>query len=1484
MRRNFRFEYPPNSIHRPYPTPEKDEHVPLNCEQMTPAPNAASVMKSPSQIPARSVSPSKKKTSPGKTSASRKKSISKSPPSQKKVPEKSGTKSPKRTPTPSPKNITKPGSSKKKSPISGKVSMGKRKLSPNIDYYGTSTKKKRVSFGPVLSPEQFDISMPPSTPLKRGSFPSRRTSVPNYFGSPILTHFATLRKGHVSEVPRELKINEESPQKKSTSSPKRLSSENNQKENALSKKSSKSPGNKKKASPSITASHVVSVNHLNESISKTLKVNTSLEQKSASVKGSKITPKAFYASAKKRNSMPNQLLKQKYESSVTKRRDSDSNIKKRIKNSNSLANVTEVDRKATSDNSANGPIYVTPENDKERVCNKLKNLPNSHGRYKTKNNSLTPKASRGASLSITEKSVERIKNTVKNSRSPRTIKKRSSTSLLHEVKSPQVKQILKARKAKSVSPHCIQEKKALKSSLLDIACNGNKRLSSSFNKISLQKLNKSQSVSSHPSKLVLSERVSSKTPSSLTSPEMGETITRSSAKKRMISPEVVAPTSKPATPSDTKKFTAHATEILTPSSNINRKATPRVKSSKTPRKTPKSVKKHLWSEVLKKGLMQKGVVATKQTAKKLASKKSLKMAKIHVKSQTATPLKAPLLNSTGHADSPATIYITKKVNVPVALTRKGRKTPHKNIIKQMKIGSKKSETPETSFTGVESLLKTPEPFSRKESLSKSQSANSGKSSSLSPEKIPNISDDQSVFHKGKKKQSGLASDFLIGNAFVKSDAEISLRCNARAKKLTSKQEKEGISVRDILEYTNVTVNENDKLKSDEKTMVNKIVDTPQRTPPACFTNSEGIKEIMHAPSTLSNVDYRTVKGTKRLAKTSKSAPRALKRLVHAPQADYRNVEGIKRLFKTAKSEPKALKKLVHTPQADYRNVEGIKRLVRTPRSEPKALKKLVHTPQADYRNVEGIKRLVRTPRSEPKALKKLVHTPQTDYRNVEGIKRLVRTPRSEPKALRGLVNTPEADYRNVNGIKRLVRTPRSEPKALRGLVNTPEADYRNVNGIKRLVRTPMDSPKADYSNIEGVKRLLRNPEKSSQLDYTDVEGVRELMKQRKETPRNIEGLKQVKTSARSPRTSFSNLSGIHSLFKTPKTISEPDFTGLADIFVTPEISKQSQTPASKKTKRTNIRHTPSTDVICPSVLKQKVKATINDAVMKETEEKETSPYLTTCSTRRGEAETVISVKNKNQVESIGSRISSGIIDNEDQPKATETPDTNLSSTPKIRRGKREQIIQDQCGNLVLSATSGKIKQIDTPETNISNTPKGRRGRKPQQIQEQSENFLLSAKDDKIKQKDSPEINVFNTPKGRRSQKTQGQGDTLVLSATDDKIKKTDTSETNISNTPKGRRGRKPQQNQEQKDVLEINVSNTPKGRRSQKTQDQGDTLVLSATDDKIKKTDTSETNISNTPKGRRGRKPQQNQEQKDVLEINVSNTPKGRRSQNPGSG
>ncbi|NXW82664.1 KI67 protein, partial [Alopecoenas beccarii] len=55
-------------------------------------------------------------------------------------------------------------------------------------------KRKRVSFGGHLSPELFDKSLPPNSPLKRGAIPARR-SVP--FGN---SPRAVLKKSQGSKL------------------------------------------------------------------------------------------------------------------------------------------------------------------------------------------------------------------------------------------------------------------------------------------------------------------------------------------------------------------------------------------------------------------------------------------------------------------------------------------------------------------------------------------------------------------------------------------------------------------------------------------------------------------------------------------------------------------------------------------------------------------------------------------------------------------------------------------------------------------------------------------------------------------------------------------------------------------------------------------------------------------------------------------------------------------------------------------------------------------------------------------------------------------------------------------------------------------------------------------------------------------------------------------------------------------------------------
>ncbi|NXF23188.1 KI67 protein, partial [Rhodinocichla rosea] len=58
---------------------------------------------------------------------------------------------------------------------SGKTKRISQKRKSGEMFPQTLGKRKRVSFGGHLSPELFDKSLPPNSPLKRGALPARRS-------------------------------------------------------------------------------------------------------------------------------------------------------------------------------------------------------------------------------------------------------------------------------------------------------------------------------------------------------------------------------------------------------------------------------------------------------------------------------------------------------------------------------------------------------------------------------------------------------------------------------------------------------------------------------------------------------------------------------------------------------------------------------------------------------------------------------------------------------------------------------------------------------------------------------------------------------------------------------------------------------------------------------------------------------------------------------------------------------------------------------------------------------------------------------------------------------------------------------------------------------------------------------------------------------------------------------------------------------------
>ena len=91
------------------------------------------------------------------------------------------------------------GSAKKspKSPLSPKNNKTKKGRSPRV----AVTPGKRVSFGPYISPEYIDKTLPPSTPVRKGQAPSSEASTPRATASTPSTLLKHSLKKKISKQP-----------------------------------------------------------------------------------------------------------------------------------------------------------------------------------------------------------------------------------------------------------------------------------------------------------------------------------------------------------------------------------------------------------------------------------------------------------------------------------------------------------------------------------------------------------------------------------------------------------------------------------------------------------------------------------------------------------------------------------------------------------------------------------------------------------------------------------------------------------------------------------------------------------------------------------------------------------------------------------------------------------------------------------------------------------------------------------------------------------------------------------------------------------------------------------------------------------------------------------------------------------------------------------------------------------------------------------
>ena len=522
-----------------------------------------------------------------------------------------------------------------------------------------------------------------------------------------------------------------------------------------------------------------------------------------------------------------------------------------------------------------------------------------------------------------------------------------------------------------------------------------------------------------------------------------------------------------------------------------------LKTPKTIGKTPKvakSVKKAtLWSEVVMKNLGKTPKKGTKVTTVKGSKVKKVKKAKV---TKTPRKVKTTSTSSTGHANSPETITITKKTKTP----RKEIESSKVETPKSPKVATPKARTPKAETPKV----KTP----------KADTPKSSKAEKLStPEnQVLVASAKKSSEKRFPKRLSHVGTHAVLAKSSTPENKHLSkVRGTPRSARV------------------------------------------PKGSPSSPFLASQLSQSLSSSPGQLNVTDFdfesqptpsvplsalvsplsNSSKGRRGGRKQRRGDELTVASMSTTPIADYTNVAGIRKLMKTPGLPPKS-------PMNDLTNVAGVRGLMRTPRaqvgpkndlSDVQGVKQMMATPKThkqqkdDLTDVQGVKKLMATP--------KIQKEPKNDLSDVKGVKKMMATPKSQKE--------PKNDLGNVAGVKKLMATP----KPTKG----PRNELDDLRGVKNLVGTPKTDkgPRNELDDLRGVKEVLGTPKPPPNTpvnNLSDLRGVKQLVgtpRQQKEAANVLEDLR-----------------GVKNLLKTPKTAAAVedavvDFTGVADLVATPAM-------------------------------------------------------------------------------------------------------------------------------------------------------------------------------------------------------------------------------------------------------------------------------------------------------------------------------------------
>ncbi|XP_046457530.1 titin-like isoform X2 [Daphnia pulex] len=327
------------------------------------------------------------------------------------------------------------------------------------------------------------------------------------------------------------------------------------------------------------------------------------------------------------------------------------------------------------------------------------------------------------------------------------------------------------------------------------------------------------------------------------------------------------------------------------------------------------------------------------------------------------------------------------------------------------------------------------------------------------------------------------------------------------------------------------------------------------------------------------------------ASAPKRGRRAAASKTNTPKADYRDVSGVKRLLKTPKadySDVDGVELLMKTPKAKdpVPQIEEEEKNLAVVEEEVPAKVVVETASEADQQSSETAEEPVG---DVVESVEQVAATaPQMDMAQPvveeEPVEKETNPPKRGRRAAAAKVNTPKADYRNVSGVKRLLRTPKAGP-------GTPKADYSDVEGVDLLMKTPKSKDPVPQSEEEEKNVAIVEeeeeavPEKlvvESTLEaqtsepieepVSDVVDVASQMKEEKpiveeemkeeepEAPLPKRGRRAASAKKSTPKFDYRDVKAIEKLLKTSAAARDTPKVHCTDVKVVEQLTK---TPQSK---------------------------------------------------------------------------------------------------------------------------------------------------------------------------------------------------------------------------------------------------------------------------------------------------------------------------------